>query len=218
MFRKIRFSKKIIAVLFLLSMVITTNANANLISVDLSKTGDSLLTYDTSTGLEWLDLTLTKGVSYNEVLSGFDGFTTSQGFRYATVNEVSGLFSNAGVAQTSWVWGYWNFNNPGYLANSSLVSLLGLTYPFDGLSTYSFGLNESNTLGGQGSHDYAMVGYNNHADYVASLAIGTLNDSTNSPNVGSFLVRDVSTVPVPSAIWMFLTGFVGLLGLIRHKQ
>jgi len=213
---KIKFLKELLIALFVLSFAGTVNASLS--SQDLSAPGDGQLTYDSVTGLSWLDLTATVEQSYNQIMAGYGGFTTDHGFRYATVDEVGRLFSDAEVVQTDWVWGYWNFNNPGYLANSSLVSLLGITYPFDGLSTYSFGLTGSNTLGAQDSHDYAMVGYNNHADYIASLAIGTINDSTNSPNVGSFLVRDVSSIPVPSAVWLFSTGLFGFIKLNRRKQ
>ncbi|OAI21312.1 hypothetical protein A1359_19395 [Methylomonas lenta] len=196
---------------------ITVESHASLVSNDLLGSGDGLLTYDSDTKLSWLDLTATVGQSYNQIMAGFGGYTSNQGFRYATENEVAELFSDAGVSQTSWVWGYWNYNNPGYVANSTLVSLLGITYPFDGLSTYSIGLTGSNTFGTQDSHDYAMVGYNNHADYIASLAIGTLENSTNSSNVGSFLVKDVSNVPIPGAAWLFGSVLVGLVSFSRRK-
>jgi hypothetical protein len=186
---------------------VAAEAGAALSSKDLTTTGDGQLTYDSDTGLSWLDLTATVGQSYNQILAGYGGFTTVLGFRYATADEVGRLFSNAGVTQTNWVWGYWNFNNPGYLANSSLVSLLGITYPFDGLSTYGFGLTGSNTLGAQGYHDYAIVGYNNHADYVALQAIGTINDSTKSPNVGSFLVKDITVNPEHKFRWVSTGNF-----------
>lgn len=193
----------------LLGMAI--ESHAALVIKDLSAVGDGMLTYDSDTSLSWLDLTATAGQSYNKIMAGYGGFTTDLGFRYATGDEVGGLFAAAGVAQTGWVWGYWNYNNPGYLANTSLVSLLGITYPFDGLSTYSFGLTENITQGVQSNHAYAVVGYNNHADYVASIANGTIDDSMDSPYVGSFLVKDVSNVPILGAAWLFVTGIAGLL-------
>ncbi len=70
---------------------IHTTANATIIS-DLSErdwktNGDGLLTYDSSTGLEWLDLTLTEGNSIldTEALSLFSEF------RWATSSEIDDL-------------------------------------------------------------------------------------------------------------------------------
>ena len=41
------------------------NANATIISTDWRITGDNLITQDTDSGLEWLDLTVTDGLSYS---------------------------------------------------------------------------------------------------------------------------------------------------------
>ena len=56
-------------------------AHASLIEVDLFSSGDSLLTVDKITGLAWLDLTATVGLSYDEIMAGTGGWTTDQGFR-----------------------------------------------------------------------------------------------------------------------------------------
>jgi hypothetical protein len=169
-------------------LVVTADANAGLVSQDLSAAGDGLITYDSDTGLSWLDLTATTGQSYNNVLSGYAGFTTVLGFRYATGDEVGRLFADAGVVQGN-IWGYWNFSNPYYTASVNLVSMLGITAPFDGLTTASYGLTASNTMGAPCYHDNAWVGYNNHADSLAFQAAWSAKDSESNPYVGSFLVR-----------------------------
>jgi hypothetical protein len=48
-------------------------------------------TIDTTSGLEWLDLTLTQGVSALAVLNGFGGYIEA-GWTFATVEQVCGLF------------------------------------------------------------------------------------------------------------------------------
>jgi hypothetical protein len=202
-------SVKSLLIAFLLGVSI--DSGAALVQRDLATPGDGLITYDSGTELSWLDLTATVGQGYNEVAGGFGGFTTALGFRYATAVEVGRLFSDAGVAQGGWVWGYWNFGNPGYVANSTLVSLLGATHPFDGLSTYAMGLTGSNTFGTLGFHDVAAVGYNNHADYVALLAATSTDDSQGTFDAGSFLVKETVAVPEPETYAMLLAG-LGLLG------
>src|SRR5262245_38450568 len=54
-----------------------------------------VVTRDTGTGLDWLDVSVTLGLSYNEALQ--TGFVTEQGFRPATIEEVAQLFLNAGA-------------------------------------------------------------------------------------------------------------------------
>jgi hypothetical protein len=55
--------------------------DASLLSAhDLDTPGDKLLTFDSKSGLEWLDVPLTLGLSPNQVLSGAGGI-----FRAASV-------------------------------------------------------------------------------------------------------------------------------------
>lgn len=61
--------------------------------------GDQLLTFDSGTGLEWLNLTATANMSYLEVLGGAGGFIGSFGFGYATNAQVTTLFKHAGVSK-----------------------------------------------------------------------------------------------------------------------
>jgi len=189
----------------ILGLAVESHASS-LMSKDFSTPGDGLLTYDSNTGLSWLDIPLTLNQSYNDIISGYDGYTTAQGFRYASVDEVGILFSDAGVVQGT-IWGYWNFSNPYYLASFNLVSLLGVTYPFDGLTTGTYGLTESIVAAG--------VSYNNHADSGAFQAWWGMTDSDRSPYVGSFLVKDDSTIPLPST--MLLIGIGGAV-FFRHKN
>ena len=72
-----------------------TSAHAILIENDLNAAGDKLITLDTATGIEWLDVTATLGLSYNQALG--TTFVTAQGFSHATVDDVSTLYTNAGV-------------------------------------------------------------------------------------------------------------------------
>jgi hypothetical protein len=68
--------------------------NSPLSSADLRSSGDCLLTRDSRTGLEWLDLTATFGQGYGAVNSDY---VTKDGFRLAMGGELTTLFQNAVV-------------------------------------------------------------------------------------------------------------------------
>jgi len=66
-------------------------ANAALIEKDLFAIGDGLVTLDTDTNLEWLDLTQTLNLSHDQIIAGAGGWT-GIGFTYATTTQVTALF------------------------------------------------------------------------------------------------------------------------------
>lgn len=70
-------------------------SHALLIEKDLNAIGDNLITLDTATNLEWLDVTATLGQSFDQAV--LSGFVTSQGFRHATNNEVAALYTSVGI-------------------------------------------------------------------------------------------------------------------------
>lgn len=71
---------------------ISVSANAAFISTDWKSVGDKSATLDTSTGLEWLDLTHTFGKSYADVASQLS--TTYVGWRLPTYAEIVKLTTN----------------------------------------------------------------------------------------------------------------------------
>ncbi len=62
-------------------------------------TGDQLLTFDTDTNLQWLNLTVTAGRSYQEIMGGFGRLTTTHGFQYADGAQISELCGHAGITK-----------------------------------------------------------------------------------------------------------------------
>ena len=78
---------------------LASSAHAALISIDLAAPGDDLITRDTGSGLDWLDLTVTTGYSQNDIEADVGGWL-SAGWRYATGAEVCGLFNSLGHASS----------------------------------------------------------------------------------------------------------------------
>lgn len=200
--------------LFILGL--SSTSGATLIKQDLSNAGDGLLTLDSATGLSWLNVSATINRSYNDVISGYGGFVNTMGFRYATTTEVGQLFSEAGVIQTgNWVWGYWNYGNQGYVASSNLDALLGVTYPFDGLTAGTYGITGTTTA--PGTHEYGLLLYNSHADYLALQDGGAVDDTENIGSVGSFLVKNTNATPVPEPSTELLIG-AGMAGIAYFRK
>ena len=197
--------KKLIATILLL---LTTNfSHAGLI--DLGST-----TLDDSTGLEWLDMTLTAGQSYNSVIGGFGGYVTSMGYRYATGAEVFALFTNAGIPdiETTVVGNYTAANVAPAQALIALIGTADLNF-MDAIvaDTVIPGVRAVAILQGDPNIASATMMY-------ACTMCGSWNENATFPGIGSFLVRSSNTsVPEPGVLGLLSLGLLGL-GLSRRRQ
>ena len=77
--------------------VIPSPALGELLILDWHVPGDSLITRDSETGFEWLDLTASAGRSYNYMSSQFGPDGEFECFRYATRAEIVSLWTHAGI-------------------------------------------------------------------------------------------------------------------------
>jgi hypothetical protein len=177
----------------------TTQAFASLVELDyVYGSGDKQLTFDSSSGLEWLDLTATRGRSINQVEAGFGGYL-ADGFRYATGSEVLHLFETAGAPQ-----GYYT-DTTHILSVQSLMLMLGITYqnnppsrgnPFGQQTTYGITGDTFSYADTPTWHSYAQIGA---TDTVAGLGVGgQIFKNSEDWLIGSFLVR-TATVPEPNS-------------------
>lgn len=172
-------------------------------------------TSDTNSGLDWLDLTETAGMS---VASALD---RNHGWSYANETQVGGLLTSFGIQ-----YGF----NPGSpfvldVTNQqarSFMDLLGETYwtryygP-DYVLAGSLGGFYNSAAGTAGRSTYLCIS-------LGACAAGSfVNDSdlsTYTPaNVGQFLVRNSLTQPIPEpeTYTMMLAG-LGLLGFARRRK
>lgn len=190
---------------------ITVASHASLVSKDLSLLGDGQLTYDSSTQLSWLDLTNTKWIGYDDILAGYGGYTTTLGYRYATGSEVATLLIDAGITEGRSTNGdIVNINN-----TRNLIYLLGITYS-DGHTYLANGYISDPTPGVKAG---AALAVNDIGEYDAfsSILITAIPNYFESTGFGSFLVKDVSNVPIPGATWLFGSALVGLVSFSRRK-
>lgn len=86
------FGKKVLLAMSIAVSALAFNANAAFVATDWQVAGDKKATLDTTTGIEWLDLTLTDGKSYSEVSALLS--TTLAGWRFPTQAEVHQMMSS----------------------------------------------------------------------------------------------------------------------------
>jgi len=197
---------------------ISISANAAVVSTDWQNLGDNLITHDTVSGFDWLDLTETNTLSFNQVSGQLGAGDQFQGFRYATESEVVALWANFAVnlaagAPTS-------FAGPDSGVQGA-ASTLGNIFPE--FSTFSFLAGASGIIGEASSPT---------SNWVLGAAITTppsvqttyyskgqldADNATGLTYVGSYLVRP-AVVPLPAAVWLFGSGLLGLIGLARRRK
>jgi len=180
-------------------------------------------TTDTSTGLDWLDLTATNGIAFN------DAELLNPGWHYADNYEVSGLFESF-------------FNYPGVeyapimpdLTQSSSTGTISLDADITQFENL-FGVTQDNTETASLGMFMSYVWLTPETQFPAVFGtlrannyLYTIRQEGNHPlvpqlldvgteGVGIYLVR-TSVVPVPAAAWLFGSGLIGLVGLARRKK
>lgn len=199
---------------------------AALIAADLVPgTGDALLTVDTATQLEWLDVTATAGQSYADVLSG--QYVSALGFRFASSSEVEALWLDAGAGGPFTNNGGSNNTPANFDAAVLLVDLMGCTSqlvldPCDGTEQNWHIAMYGDPPSSPELVDAALVDYFGPPDPRAGEAamwldfddFGPAGDLLGRPDLGSYLVR---AVPEPNTALLTSLGLV-LMAATRHRH
>ncbi len=181
------------------------NAEAAFISMDSSFGADSV-TRDTDTGLEWLDLTQSTGLSVNQVQAELGAGGLYEGFTYATRSDVETLFfTSAGITP--------GFQWPPELPVWELANLLGITEPFFFVSFGHYLLEGPALNAGLGSLE-PLIPFGDAAATRATLDDNGFAFNEGAPTVGSFLIRSFEAaptqVPEPGTALLLLAGLAGL--------
>jgi len=197
----------------LLMLLFSTTAQAVLVERNWQSTGDNALTLDTDTGLEWLDITSTSNMSYNEVFAELGTGGTYEGFSFASQEQILGLFSAVDLAEIP--------NVPEFLGGEeqiqSLLNVWGVTWNLGTGERTEF--LTSNTDGLNANEHWAgRVFWLASGDTGSASMLYSRNDDYKSLTIGSALVRTASPVPLPAAFWLFSSGLIGLTGFIRRRN
>lgn len=185
-----------------LTLTFIGSANATLIN---SNDGTYNTVLDSSSNLEWLDLTYTDNLSYHSALANF----ASDGWRAATETEFENMMDSIfSVGYVGNSYGYMQVNDG--TALSDKVDLFNLyfgvtTSSSSYSSSYGFYLDDSNVLRLGGVYNGTTINQI-YRDYN-----GDYSNYLSNPNfsVGTYLVKTIS-VPAPATIALLVLGLAGL--------
>lgn len=184
-----KLKKTLIAATLLLSI---TSAQAALVATDWKTQGDALSTLDEQTGIEWLDLTETVGMSYSQISGMFGNGGQFGGWRFPTATEIFSLYDNqfAGIDSASVAIN--NSYQVGVLGASKtldFLSLIGITGNYEGGSN----LVSSGMYMYDGNYLHAAAQYYNNTTYFYMNR--NVNASTTDIHAfrGVYLVSDGGT-------------------------
>lgn len=185
-------------------------SSASLINADYLNTGDNLAVLDQNTGLEWLDLSLTHGMSYTAALN-FDS-----NYRYATNSEVEALFVSVFDKPTFNTGGYAS-NISGRLANLAL-DFSNLFGSFNGRVSYGLYKDENNIIRMMGVYrnNPNLYGLNFSSNYNHLLNKADNSYSTYlvkkppQPALTQTISNSPTSVPEPSSLLLFLVALLAL--------
>ena len=203
-------------------LIFAQSSMAAFVGRDLHAIGDGLLTFDSATNLEWLDVTASLQRNYSDVHAQLGAGGNFSGFRYATLSEMESLFQNAGITP-----GDGAFVDVGQVAQvEQFVAFFGRTwFAEDGFP----GPGVRGIYGqadGDEAHFMADAGINTSNNTTASFIGGqcvfecaSFPDARTNPAIGSFLVREAaSVVPIPATGWLLLSGLVGLSRSAKKRR
>ena len=165
---------------------------AALLSVSDPRFGENTLTLDTSTSLAWLDLPISSGLSYDQVLAATQPGGALAGFSLATTQEVADFFRSADLLPG----GFYPESGTNTAKILSFISLVGATSSQNNRPE-AFGITGSPAV--NGVHYVEGIDFfyaNGAAGYGVASPWGGFGDSYGTGTVGSWLVE---VVPEPAA-------------------
>jgi hypothetical protein len=195
--------------------LLAATADATLIVRDYATPGDGLITYDSRTGLEWLDLS----VSFDRAPAS--ALATYSSFHMASLDEAESLFVSAGVAADHIKTNVQTYYTADAAAGAQLVNAIGANYLYP-TSAYIYG----RVLRPDGVHydvleaGIGLPGNRSPGMWSKLVIIGnTLSGWQNTD--ADFLVRTaapVGGVPEPASWTMLILGFGAVGGALRRRR
>lgn len=231
--------------LVLIGLTLSFNTSALVISTDDTRFGPDTITRDAATGLDWLDVTITRGLSYDQVFAEVGVGGAYEGFRYATTEELDRLITNFGYIPINQNCTYSLKNCDAELQSDNPVVELMIFTLGDTLDAYYDELNVNIDFGPNGAgFTYGMLADTPMTTGPALIGLGEIYDDehidrdTGRPGgdshdwvvsafgftdksdtgrfFGSFLVK-ATPIPLPSSLLLFVSSLLSL-GVIKLRK
>jgi hypothetical protein len=187
----------------------STAAHATLMPGDLFAPGDGLVTHESVSGLEWLDTSQTRTLSYGGVLAGAGGWRDA-GWRPATAAEVCGLIAQVGLTPSPCPGGA---DGSADDAGQLLLDLLGVTgvisYPYSGgtLTLHQIWAAYDDATGDPSLVGELELSVDRHSDGWVNTYVGLAVDQLPHGAYTPLLVR---AVPEPDSALLLALGVAAL--------
>ncbi len=213
-----------IVTLILVSIVCIDISNGAIISRDLFAVDDGLLTYDTVSGREWLDIGVTYGLPVNALPTLLASGNPLEGYTLASLADVESLAISSGFDGIGTTWfgdesGMQNFDVAysfidtlwGIYATGELIDELWFTSAIlsDGLTEHDYNSVAAIAIAGE----TIIPGTVNPPLFVRpptayiSTFHGTFQNYPTNPTLGFWLYRETS-VPEPSSITLWIAATI----------
>ena len=167
------------------------------------------LTFDTSTNLEWLDITLSLGVTTNAALAELGPGGIFAGFSHASNAQVIQLFQNMGLATGNYP-GFTSLADGGVLADAA-IDILGES----GVTSNGIRFSQGTTTDMLNATNQRVAVIRDDGVTSTTAANGGVGTGTAGFQIGHFLIRSV--VPEPATMSLVLMGGLGFL-CRRHRR
>jgi hypothetical protein len=203
--------KTVFALVCAVLLLPCARADAVLVSLDDTVFGPDTITLDTASGLEWLDLDLTIGISYNAITAQFSLGGDFAGFRHATFDEVTEFWTHANIPIIA-TDGYKLEN---YSAVRSLQDLVTCDPFSEGCETNGLVAATPNPPSGMISWVRFLIRIDDDMTAIANTFGTAVFDLDSASSLrGHWIVRP-TTVPEPSTLLLFAAA---LACMVRRVQ
>jgi len=204
-------------------LLLSSTAHASLLSLDLNTVGDGLITYDTSTELEWLDLSQTAGWTTNNLVGEFGAGGAFEGWRYATIFEWQHMIQEGGLQPG----GIHDPSDPSLTYTAADIQAMLYLLGAPGYSGETVGFVSAGSVGTTWTEYFGISGpvyasWNMSPDLTfgpgGAFYVGSYDENWD-PAVanpyGHYIVR--TSVPEPASITLFGLSLAGL-GILRRRK
>jgi hypothetical protein len=178
---------------------------------DWKTAGDKMLTYDSTTQFEWLDVTQSMNRTFANAASQFGSGGAFQGFRHATWAEVLAFMADSGISSS--------VNGANLAAAYTLMGMIGgvnyePTYPFRSTDAFTSdvvpGFPNARLLGSLVINTGLSAGPSATLDEMFDV-------NFRYPTVGHWLLRDTAALVPEPETWAMLLAGLGLLGFAARR-